>query len=107
MATRYKLADERASFTHKFSIGGHEGYITVGMYEDQSPGEIFVRMAKDGSVIAGLMDSFAIAISLALLHFLPLHVLIEKFKGTRFEPSWFTVNHEIPIATSIMGGLFR
>jgi ribonucleoside-diphosphate reductase alpha chain len=107
MANRYKLPDERASFTHKFSIGGHEGYITVGMYEDQSPGEIFVRMAKEGSVIAGLMDSFATAISLALQHGVPLHVLIEKFKGTRFEPAGFTGNQEIPIATSIMDYLFR
>ncbi|HEY0192230.1 MAG TPA: vitamin B12-dependent ribonucleotide reductase, partial [Kofleriaceae bacterium] len=107
IANRYKLPDERASFTHKFSIGGHEGYVTVGMYEDQSPGEIFVRMAKEGSVIAGLMDSFATAISLALQHGVPLHVLIEKFKGTRFEPSGFTGNQEIPIATSIMDYLFR
>jgi ribonucleoside-diphosphate reductase alpha chain len=107
MANRYKLPDERASFTHKFSIGGHEGYITVGMYEDHSPGEIFVRMAKEGSVIAGLMDSFATAISLALQHGVPLHVLIEKFKGTRFEPSGFTGNQEIPLATSIMDYLFR
>jgi ribonucleoside-diphosphate reductase alpha chain len=107
IANRYKLPDERASFTHKFSIGGHEGYITVGMYENQSPGEIFVRMAKEGSVIAGLMDSFATAISLALQHGVPLHVLIEKFKGTRFEPSGFTGNQEIPIATSIMDYLFR
>jgi ribonucleoside-diphosphate reductase alpha chain len=107
MANRYKLPDERASFTHKFSIGGHEGYITVGMYEDHSPGEIFVRMAKEGSVIAGLMDSFATAISLALQHGVPLPVLIEKFKGTRFEPSGFTGNPEIPIATSIMDYLFR
>ncbi len=107
MANRYKLPDERASFTHKFSIGGLEGYITVGMYEDQSPGEIFVRMAKEGSVIAGLMDSFATAISLALQHGVPLYVLIEKFKGTRFEPSGFTGNQEIPIATSIMDYLFR
>ena len=107
MANRYKLPDERASFTHKFSIGGHEGYITVGMYDDGSPGEIFVRMAKEGSVIAGLMDSFATSISLALQHGVPLHVLIEKFKGTRFEPSGFTGNQEIPIATSIMDYLFR
>jgi ribonucleoside-diphosphate reductase alpha chain len=107
MANRYKLPDERASFTHKFSIGGHEGYITVGMYEDGSPGEIFVRMAKEGSVIAGLMDSFATSISLALQHGVPLHLLIEKFKGTRFEPSGFTGNQEIPIATSIMDYLFR
>jgi ribonucleoside-diphosphate reductase alpha chain len=107
MANRYKLPDERASFTHKFSIGGHEGYITVGMYQDGSPGEIFVRMAKEGSVIAGLMDSFATSISLALQHGVPLHVLIDKFKGTRFEPSGFTGNQEIPIATSIMDYLFR
>jgi ribonucleoside-diphosphate reductase alpha chain len=107
MANRYKLPDERASFTHKFSIGGHEGYITVGMYEDGSPGEIFVRMAKEGSVIAGLMDSFATSISLALQHGVPLQVLIEKMKGTRFEPSGFTGNPEIPIATSIMDYLFR
>jgi ribonucleoside-diphosphate reductase alpha chain len=107
MANRYKLPDERASFTHKFSIGGHEGYITVGMYEDGSPGEIFVRMAKEGSVIAGLMDSFATSVSLALQHGVPLHLLIEKFKGTRFEPSGFTGNQEIPIATSIMDYLFR
>jgi ribonucleoside-diphosphate reductase alpha chain len=107
MANRYKLPDERASFTHKFSIGGHEGYITVGLYQDGSPGEIFVRMAKEGSVIAGLMDSFATATSLALQHGVPLQVLIEKFKGTRFEPSGFTGNQEIPIATSIMDYLFR
>jgi len=107
LANRYKLPDERSSFTHKFSIGGHEGYVTVGMYEDGSPGEIFVRMAKEGSVIAGLMDSFATSISLALQHGVPLHVLIEKFKGTRFEPSGFTGNQEIPIATSIMDYLFR
>jgi ribonucleoside-diphosphate reductase alpha chain len=107
MANRYKLPEERHSFTHKFSIGGHEGYVTVGMYEDGSPGEIFVRMAKEGSVIAGLMDSFATAISLALQHGVPLPLLIEKFKGTRFEPSGFTGNQEIPIATSIMDYLFR
>jgi ribonucleoside-diphosphate reductase alpha chain len=107
IANRYKLPDERASFTHKFSIGGHEGYLTVGLYQDGSPGEIFVRMAKEGSVIAGLMDSFATSISLALQHGVPLTVLIDKFKGTRFEPSGFTGNQEIPIATSIMDYLFR
>jgi ribonucleoside-diphosphate reductase alpha chain len=107
MAIRHKLPDERASFTHKFSIGGHEGYVTVGLYEDGTPGEIFVRMAKEGSVIAGLMDSFATAISLALQHGVPMQILIEKFKGTRFEPSGFTGNQEIPIATSIMDYLFR
>jgi ribonucleoside-diphosphate reductase alpha chain len=106
-AVRYKLPDERRSVTHKFSIGGHEGYVTVGLYEDGSPGEIFVRMAKEGSVIAGLMDSFATAISLALQHGVPLAILCDKFKGTRFEPSGFTGNQEIPIATSIMDYLFR
>ncbi len=107
MALRYKLPNERRSLTHKFSIGGHEGYATVGLYENGTPGEIFVRMAKEGSVIAGLMDSFATAISLALQHGVPIKVLCEKFKGTRFEPSGFTGNQEIPMATSIMDYLFR
>ena len=106
-AVRYKLPNERPSFTHKFSVGGHEGYITVGLYEDGKPGEIFVRMAKEGSVIAGLMDSFALAISIALQHGVPLNVLCDKFRGTRFEPSGFTGNQDIPIATSIMDYLFR
>ncbi len=106
-AVRYKLPPERRSFTHKFSIGGHEGYVTVGLYEAGHPGEIFVRMAKEGSVIAGLMDSFATAVSLALQHGVPLAVLCDKFKGTRFEPSGFTGNPDIPIATSIMDYLFR
>jgi len=106
-AIRNKLKDERASFTHKFSVGGHDGYVTVGLYEDGTPGEIFVRMAKEGSSIAGLMDSFATAVSLALQHGVPLQILVDKFKGTRFEPSGFTGNQEIPIATSIMDYLFR
>jgi ribonucleoside-diphosphate reductase alpha chain len=106
-AVRYKLPPERSSFTHKFAVGGHEGYVTVGLYEDGQPGEIFVRMAKEGSVIAGLMDSFATAVSLALQHGVPLSVLCEKMKGTRFEPSGFTGNPDIPIATSIMDYLFR
>ena len=106
-AVRYKLPNERRSLTHKFSIGGHEGYITVGLYEDGSPGEIFVRMAKEGSAIAGLMDSFATASSLALQHGVPLAILCEKFRCTRFEPSGFTGNPEIPLATSIMDYLFR
>ena len=108
MANRYKLPDERASFTHKFSIGGHEGYITVGMYEDGSPGEIFVRMAKEGSVDRrpdGLVrDRRSRSRSSTACR---CTVLIEKFKGTRFEPSGFTGNQEIPIATSIMDYLFR
>lgn len=107
MSFRYKLPVERRSLTHKFQIAGHEGYITVGMYDDGSPGEIFVRMAKEGSVIAGLMDSFATAVSLSLQHGVSLACLCDKFKGTRFEPSGFTGNQSIPIATSIMDYLFR
>jgi ribonucleoside-diphosphate reductase alpha chain len=106
-ARRYKLAVERRSLTHKFSVAGHEGYITVGLYDDGNPGEIFIRMAKEGSVIAGLMDSFATAISLALQHGVPMSILCEKFRGTRFEPSGFTGNPEVPMATSIMDYLFR
>jgi ribonucleoside-diphosphate reductase alpha chain len=104
---RYKLSDERRSLTHKFSIAGHEGYVTVGLYEDGNPGELFIRMAKEGSVIAGLMDSFATATSLALQHGVPLSTLCDKLKGTRFEPSGFTGNPDVPIATSIMDYLFR
>jgi len=107
MSIRYKLPVERRSITHKFQIAGHEGYITVGMYDSGSPGEIFVRMAKEGSVIAGLMDSFATAVSLSLQHGVPASILCEKFRGTRFEPSGFTGNQDIPIATSIMDYLFR
>jgi ribonucleoside-diphosphate reductase alpha chain len=107
MSIRYKLPPERRSVTHKFQIAGHEGYITVGMYDSGSPGEIFVRMAKEGSVIAGLMDSFATSVSLSLQHGVPMSILCEKFRGTRFEPSGFTGNPEIPIATSIMDYLFR
>jgi ribonucleoside-diphosphate reductase alpha chain len=106
-AVRRKLPDERHSFTHKFSVAGHEGYIHVGLYETGEPGEIFVRMAKEGSTISGLMDSFATAISLALQHGVPLRLLIDKFSRTRFEPSGFTGNPEIPRATSIMDYIFR
>ncbi len=106
-AVRRKLPDERHSITHKFSIGGHDGYITCGLYQDGSPGEIFVRMAKEGSTIAGLMDSFATAISLSLQHGVPLKVLADKFKGTQFEPRGFTSNTEVPRTSSIMDYIFR
>src|SRR5581483_8279886 len=106
-AVRRKLPEERNSFTHKFSVAGHEGYIHVGLYETGEPGEIFVRMAKEGSTISGLMDSFATAISLALQHGVPLKLLVDKFSRTRFEPTGFTGNPEIPRATSIMDYLFR
>src|SRR5919198_1234098 len=104
---RRRLPDERQSITHKFSIGGHEGYLTVGMYEDGTPGELFVVMAKEGSVVSGLMDSFATAISLSLQYGVPLKVLVDKFSHTRFEPSGFTGNPNIPIAKSITDYIFR
>jgi ribonucleoside-diphosphate reductase alpha chain len=104
---RRKLPDERHSLTHKFSVGGHEGYIHVGLYDDGEPGEIFIRMAKEGSTISGLMDSFATAVSLALQHGVPLRLLVDKFSRMRFEPSGFTGNPEIPRATSVMDYLFR
>ena len=107
MTVRRQLPDERRSLTHKFSIANHDGYIHVGMYEDGSPGEIFVRMAKEGSTISGLMDSFATAVSLALQHGVPLKLLVDKFSRTRFEPSGWTGNAEIPHASSIMDYLFR
>ncbi len=104
---RKKLPDERQAVTHKFTINGSEGYITVGLYNDGSPGEIFVKMSKEGSTIAGLMDSFSISISLALQYGVPLKVLVNKFNHTRFEPSGFTNNPEIRIATSVVDYLFR
>ena len=104
---RRKLPDERRSITHKFSIAGHEGYITVGMYEDGTPGEIFLTMSKEGSTISGLMDSFATAISLALQYGVPLQTLVDKFGHTRFEPSGITNNPDIRFAKSIMDYIFR
>lgn len=106
-AQRRKLPDERKAITHKFSIGGHEGYLTVGLYEDGTPGELFIVMAKEGSVVSGLMDSFATAVSLALQYGVPLRVLVDKFSHTRFEPSGFTNNPDIPIAKSITDYIFR
>jgi ribonucleoside-diphosphate reductase alpha chain len=106
-AVRRHLPNERQSITHKFSIGGHEGYLTVGMYEDGTPGELFIVMAKEGSVVSGLMDSFATSVSLALQYGVPLQVLVDKFSHTRFEPSGFTGNPAIPIAKSITDYIFR
>ncbi len=104
---RRKLPDERHSITHKFSVGGHEGYITVGLYEDGQPGEIFLRMSKEGSTISGLMDSFATAVSLTLQYGVPLDALVNKFSHMRFEPSGYTKNPEIPIAKSLIDYIFR
>ncbi|MGA8938666.1 MAG: vitamin B12-dependent ribonucleotide reductase, partial [Acidobacteriaceae bacterium] len=106
-AVRHRLPAERMSITHKFGISGHEGYITVGLYPNGQPGEIFIRMAKEGSTISGLMDSFATAVSLSLQHGVPLKVLCEKFAHTRFEPSGWTGNEELGYAKSIMDYIFR
>jgi ribonucleoside-diphosphate reductase alpha chain len=104
---RRRLPDERQALTHKFSIQGHEGYITAGLYEDGSPGEIFLKMAKEGSTVSGLMDSFATVVSMSLQYGVPLKALVDKFAHTRFEPQGFTGNPEIPIAKSIMDYVFR
>jgi len=106
-AVRHRLPGERASVTHKFSIAGHEGYITVGLYPTGQPGEIFIKMAKEGSTVSGLMDAFATSISLALQHGVPLRVLCEKFAHTRFEPSGWTGNEQIGYAKSLMDYIFR
>jgi ribonucleoside-diphosphate reductase alpha chain len=106
-AVRHRLPDERMSVTHKFDVGGHEGYIIVGLYPDGEPGEIFVTMAKEGSTVSGLMDSFACAVSIALQHGVPLKLLCEKFAHTRFEPSGWSKTPEIGFAKSIMDYIFR
>ena len=93
--------------THKFSVAGHEGYITVGMYEDGRPGEVFLNMSKEGSVISGLMDTIALMTSVSLQHGVPLEFFVDKFSHIRFEPSGFTNNKDIPIAKSIIDYVFR
>ncbi|NUN48288.1 MAG: vitamin B12-dependent ribonucleotide reductase [Candidatus Brocadiae bacterium] len=104
---RRRLSDERASITHKFSIAGHDGYLTVGLYDDGSPGEIFVTMAKEGSTISGLMDSFATAVSIALQYGVPAEVLVTKFIHSRYEPQGITNNPNIRFAKSITDYIFR
>ncbi|MBN1465138.1 vitamin B12-dependent ribonucleotide reductase [candidate division KSB1 bacterium] len=104
---RRRLPDERTAITHKFEIGGHEGYITVGEYEDRTPGEIFVTMAKEGSVVSGLMDCFATSISIGLQSGVPLETYVRKFTHTRFEPYGYTNNPKIRMAKSIADYIFR
>jgi ribonucleoside-diphosphate reductase alpha chain len=106
-AMRRKLPDERKALTHKFDIQGHEGYLTVGLFEDGTPGELFVTMAKEGSTISGLMDAFATQTSYALQFGVPVKFMVDKFSHMRFEPSGFTKNKEIPIAKSIVDYIFR
>ena len=104
---RRRLPDERQSITHKFDIAGHEGYVTVGLFEDGQPGEIFLVMAKEGSTISGFADAFAQAISYALQYGVPLQVLVDKFSHARFEPSGMTRNPEVRFAKSIVDYIFR
>ncbi len=104
---RHRLPDTRESITHKFDVAGHEGYITVGLFEDGSPGEVFITMAKEGSTVGGMMDAFATAISLCLQYGVPLDGLVKKFSHQRFEPSGMTANRDIPFAKSIVDYIFR
>jgi ribonucleoside-diphosphate reductase alpha chain len=106
-AQRRKLPDERRSITHKFSVGGHEGYIIVGMYNEGAPGEIFIRMAKDGSTLSGFMDGLALSISIGLQYGVPLKALVDKLTNTRFEPSGFTENPSIRYSSSVLDYIAR
>jgi ribonucleoside-diphosphate reductase alpha chain len=104
---RRKLPDERVAMTHKFSVEGQEGYVTVGLYEDGKPGELFITMAKEGSTLSGVMDAFATAVSLTLQYGVPLEFLVNKFSHVRFEPAGWTNNPQIPYAKSIIDYIFR
>jgi ribonucleoside-diphosphate reductase alpha chain len=104
---RRKLPSERQSITHKFCVGGHEGYITVGMYEDGNPGEIFIKMAKEGSTLSGFMDGFALSVSIGLQYGVPLKALVDKFVNTRFEPAGYTGHRSIPTAKSVLDYIGR
>ena len=104
---RRKLPDERVAITHKFSVEGQEGYVTVGLFEDGKPGELFITMAKEGSTLSGVMDAFATAVSLTLQYGVPLEFLVNKFSHVRFEPSGWTNNPQIPYAKSIIDYIFR
>jgi ribonucleoside-diphosphate reductase alpha chain len=106
-AKRRKLPSERSSITHKFSVGGHEGYITVGMYADGHPGEIFIKMAKEGSTLSGIMDAFALSVSISLQYGVPLRALVDKFVNSRFEPSGYTGNPKIRYAKSVVDYIGR
>jgi ribonucleoside-diphosphate reductase alpha chain len=104
---RHRLPDERKSLTHKFSVAGHDGYIIVGMYEDGAPGEVFIKMAKEGSTLSGVMDGFALAMSIGLQYGVPLRALVDKLVNTRFEPSGFTRTPQIRMASSVLDYIAR
>jgi ribonucleoside-diphosphate reductase alpha chain len=104
---RRRLPDTRRSLTHKFNVAGHEGYLTVGLYEDGKPGELFITMAKEGSTIGGVMDSLGTAVSVALQYGVPIESLVKKFTHQRFEPAGMTTNRDIPFAKSLVDYIFR
>jgi len=106
-AQREKMPAERASVTHKFSVGGHEGYITVGLYEDGRPGEVFIKMSKEGSALSGVMDGLALTISIGLQYGVPLKVFVDKLLNTRFEPSGITANAKIRFVSSVLDYIAR
>jgi ribonucleoside-diphosphate reductase alpha chain len=106
-AQRRKLPDERKAITHKFSIGGHEGYIIVGMYEEGTPGEVFIKMSKEGSTLSGFMDGLALSISIGLQYGVPLKAIVDKLTNTRFEPCGFTENPAIRYSSSVLDYIAR
>jgi len=106
-AHRRKLLDERKSITHKFSVGGHKGYLIVGLYEEGTPGEIFIKMSKEGSTLSGFMDGLALSISVGLQYGVPLKTLVDKLTNTRFDPSGFTDNPSIRYASSVLDYIAR
>ena len=106
-AQRRKLPDERKAITHKFSVGGHEGYIIVGMYAEEVPGEIFIKMAKEGSTLSEFMDGLALSLSIGLQYGVPLKALVDKLTNTRFEPSGFTENPNIRYGSSVLDYVAR
>jgi ribonucleoside-diphosphate reductase alpha chain len=106
-AQRERLPAERRSITHRFEVGGHEGYITVGMYDDGRPGEVFIKMAKEGSTLSGVMDGLALSLSIGLQYGVPLKALADKLINTRFEPSGITPNPEIRFASSLLDYIAR
>lgn len=107
IAARQSLPSTRESITHKFCIMGHEGYLTIGLFDDGTPGEIFIKMAKEGSTLSGLIQGYCRALSLALQYGLPLHEAVIRFKGMRFEPMGPTSNPDIPEAMSIIDYVAR
>lgn len=106
-AYREKLPNERSSVTHKFSVGGQEGYIIVGMYKDGRPGELFIKIAKEGSTLSGVMDGLALSLSIGLQYGVPLRVLVDKLINMRFEPAGITENPEIRFACSLLDYIAR